>query len=178
MENLEIARVLMEYADLLEISGGNFFQVRSYRDAARTLSDLSRPITQILESVEELTKLPGIAFAFSSLALARGGVADTLMTKAVLRNYHAKRSGDVYVVFEPQHFINDFDGLTVAVTQGSPWRYDTHVPVLFAGGGIKAARVSRPVTPYDIAATLAAVVGAKPPSGLVGSPLAEVLAAD
>jgi DNA polymerase (family 10) len=60
MENLEIARVLMDYADLLEISGGNFFQVRSYRDAARTLSDLSRPITQILESKEELTKLPGI----------------------------------------------------------------------------------------------------------------------
>jgi DNA polymerase (family 10) len=60
MENIEIARVLEEYADLLDISGGNFFQVRSYRDAARSLSDLSRPVTQILESEEELTNLPGI----------------------------------------------------------------------------------------------------------------------
>ena len=60
MENLEIARVLEEYADLLDISGGNFFQVRSYRDAARSLSDLSRPVTQILESEKELTNLPGI----------------------------------------------------------------------------------------------------------------------
>jgi predicted AlkP superfamily pyrophosphatase or phosphodiesterase len=124
---------------------------------------------------EELRKLPGIAFAFSSLALARGGVADTLMTRAVLRNYHAKRSGDIYVVFEPQHFINDFDGLTVAATHGSPWRYDTYVPVMFAGQGISPARVSRAITPYDIAATLAARIGTKPPSGLVGSPLAEVL---
>ena len=60
MENIEIARVLAEYADLLDISGGNFFQVRSYRDAARSLSDLSRPITQILDSEEDLRKLPGV----------------------------------------------------------------------------------------------------------------------
>jgi arylsulfatase A-like enzyme len=35
--------------------------------------------------------------------------------------------------------------------------------------------VSRPVTPYDIAPTLAAYFGMKPPSGAIGAPLPEVL---
>jgi hypothetical protein len=40
--------------------------------------------------------------------------------RAILRNFHAKRSGDIYVVFEPNVFINDFESLTVASTHGSP----------------------------------------------------------
>ena len=72
-------------------------------------------------------------------------------------------------------FINDFDGLTVSSTHGSPWRYDTFVPVIFAGNGLPAARVVRAVTPYDIAPTLSAYLGVKPPSGTVGAVLPEVL---
>jgi arylsulfatase A-like enzyme len=78
-------------------------------------------------------------------------------------------------VFEPNVFINDFDGLLVASTHGSPWRYDTFVPVIFAGAGLPAAKVHRSITPYDIAPTLAAYLGTKPPSGALGVPLPEVL---
>jgi hypothetical protein len=95
--------------------------------------------------------------------------------QAVLYNFHPKRSGDVYVVFQPNVFINDFDGLIVASTHGSPWRYDTFVPVVFAGAGIEARKVRRPVTPYDIAPTLAAYLGIVPPSASIGEPLVEVL---
>ena len=100
---------------------------------------------------------------------------DTMMTRSVLRNFHGKRSGDIYLVFEPNVFINDFDGLTVSSTHGSPWRYDTYVPVIFAGNGLGAARVDRAITPYDIAPTLSAYLGVKPPSGAVGAVLPEVL---
>jgi predicted AlkP superfamily pyrophosphatase or phosphodiesterase len=124
---------------------------------------------------EELVKFDGVAAAVSSTALRTDSLPDTLLNRAILRNFHAKRSGDVYLVFEPNVFINDFDGLTVASTHGSPWRYDTFVPVVFAGSGIRHASVSRQVTPYDIAPTLAAFLGIKPPSGAIGSPLPEVL---
>ena len=80
-----------------------------------------------------------------------------------------------YVAFEPQHFINDFDGLIVASHHGSPWRYDRHVPVFFAGAGLEPRTVDRPVTPYDIAVTIAAVLGIAPPSASIGEPLLEVL---
>jgi predicted AlkP superfamily pyrophosphatase or phosphodiesterase len=123
----------------------------------------------------ELVKFPGIALAVSSDALLRGDLADTWRMRAVLRNHDPDRSGDIYVVFAPHTFINDFDGLTVAATHGSPWRYDTHVPVIFAGSGVEPGRVVRSVTPYDIAPTLAAWLGINPPSGASGQPLPEVV---
>jgi len=123
----------------------------------------------------ELLKFDGVAYAVSSTALRTDNLPDTLMTRSILRNFHPKRSGDIYLVFEPNVFINDFDGLTVSSTHGSPWRYDTFVPVIFAGAGLSPVTVSRPVTPYDIAPTLAAYLGVKPPSGAIGIPLPEVL---
>ena len=44
MENLEIASVLREFGDLLEIRGSNPFRVRAYRNAVRTINDLIRPL--------------------------------------------------------------------------------------------------------------------------------------
>ena len=125
--------------------------------------------------VNELLKFDGIAYAVSSAALRTNDLPDNEMMRSIKRNYHPKRSGDIYVVFEPNVFINDFDGLTVASTHGSPWRYDTYVPVIFAGAGLSAATVNRAVTPYDIAPTIAAYLKIKPPSGTIGTPLLEVL---
>ena len=123
----------------------------------------------------ELLKFNGVAYAVSSTALRTNNLPNTLMTRSILKNFHSKRSGDIYLVFEPNVFINDFDGLTVASTHGSPWRYDTFVPVIFAGAGLPAVTVNRPITPYDIAPTLAAYLEMKPPSGAIGGPLQEVL---
>jgi DNA polymerase (family 10) len=65
MENLEIARLLEEYADLLDLQGDNPFRVRAYRHAAQTVASLSQPVAQLIEAGEDLQKLPGIG---SSLA--------------------------------------------------------------------------------------------------------------
>jgi predicted AlkP superfamily pyrophosphatase or phosphodiesterase len=123
----------------------------------------------------ELVKFDGIAAAVSSTALRTASLPDTLLNRSILRNFHPKRSGDIYLVFEPNVFISDFDGLTVASTHGSPWRYDTYVPVMFAGHGLKPGLVSREVTPYDVAPTLSTYLGIKPPSASIGEPLSEVV---
>ena len=72
-------------------------------------------------------------------------------------------------------FINDFDGLIVAATHGSPWSYDTFVPIFVAGPGIDSGVIHRRVAPTAIATTLAAYLGLKAPSGAVGDLLQEVL---
>lgn len=100
---------------------------------------------------------------------------DFPIMKTILRNFSPTRSGDIYVLFEPNRFINDFDGLTVASTHGSPWRYDSYVPLVLLGAGIPAQRVARPVQTVDLAPTLSLLIGAKPPSGSVGVPLREVM---
>jgi len=128
-----------------------------------------------LAVAEELLKFDGVAAAVSSTALRTASLPDTRLMRAILRNFNPKRSGDIYLVFEPNVFINDFDGLVVASTHGSPWQYDSFVPVMFAGAALQPQAVSRPVTPYDIAPTLSACLGMKPPSAAIGTPLAEVL---
>lgn len=123
----------------------------------------------------ELQKMPGIAQAISSGDLRAGAVAETNISGAILANFHPERSGDIYVVFEPHFFVGDFDGLHVASNHGSPWSYDTYVPMIFAGPGIEPARIGRRVETVDLAPTLAAYLGIKPPSGARGRVLPEIL---
>jgi predicted AlkP superfamily pyrophosphatase or phosphodiesterase len=125
---------------------------------------------------EQLIHFEGIAQAISSSALREGNLPDTALNRAILNNFHPNRSGDIYIVFEPHWFIRDFDGLEVAATHGSPWSYDTFVPIAFGGLEIPAQHVMRRVQTVDIAATLAAYLGTKPPSGSAGVPLVEVFA--
>lgn len=125
--------------------------------------------------VEELLKFHGVSLAVSSSALRRGNLPDTDLYRAVVNNFNAKRSGEVFIVFEPNWFINDMEGLVVASTHGSPWRYDTYVPIVFAGAGLTAQTVNRRVQTVDIAVTLSTYMDIKPPSGSVGIPLTEVL---
>ena len=124
--------------------------------------------------VEELLKFEGVSLAVSSSALRQGKFPDTDLYRPVINNFNAKRSGDVFIVFEPNWFINDFDGLVVASTHGSPWPYDTYVPIVFAGAGLTAQTVDRKVFTVDVATTLAAYMGTKPPSGAAGAVLEEV----
>jgi predicted AlkP superfamily pyrophosphatase or phosphodiesterase len=126
--------------------------------------------------VEELSKFHGVSLAVSSSALRRGNLPDTDIYRAVVNNFNPKRSGEVFIVFEPNWFINDMEGLTVASTHGSPWSYDTYVPIVFAGAGLTARTVYRSVQTVDVAATLSAYMGIKPPSGSAGTPLVEVVA--
>ncbi len=61
MQNAEIARLLTDVADLLEISAGNPFKVRAYRNAARTVADHPDPIAELVSGGDfDLTELPGI----------------------------------------------------------------------------------------------------------------------
>ena len=64
---------------------------------------------------------------------------------------------------------------SIAAIHGSPWAYDTFVPIFFACHGVPAQVIGRRVAPTDIVATLAAYLGVKPPSGSVGTVLTEVL---
>ncbi|MGB3648352.1 MAG: alkaline phosphatase family protein [Desulfobulbales bacterium] len=124
---------------------------------------------------EELVKFKGVAYAVPSIDLVEGKIPDTRLYQQILRNFNPKRSGDIYLVLEPHWFVNDFNGSTVASTHGSPWRYDTFVPIIFAGNGLAAKNIFREVQTVDIALTLSKYIKIKAPSGATGVPLAEVL---
>jgi hypothetical protein len=88
--------------------------------------------------------------------------------------FHPQRSGDVLVCQEPFYFLYHVHDADSAM-HGAPYNYDTHVPLLMAGPGIERRSVQRPVSPLDIAPTLAQILAIARPSGSRGAPLVEVL---
>jgi len=126
---------------------------------------------------EEIIQIRGIIGALTRTDLLKGTFAPTQVNQRILNNFHLKRSGHVHVISDQfWYFYYEMDTTThIAAIHCSPWTYDTYVPLFFAGNGVPAQRISRPVTPYDIAATIAIYLGIKPPSGSIGTPLLEVL---
>lgn len=122
---------------------------------------------------EALEGMRGIFAAVPTAELARGRLPDTPLNRQVLRNHHPRRSGDVYLIQRPYWFLYPDNPYGIAVNHGSPWRYDTHVPIVFAGPGVRPGPVDRLVHPVDIAATLAARMGTRFPSACRGTPLPE-----
>jgi predicted AlkP superfamily pyrophosphatase or phosphodiesterase len=124
---------------------------------------------------KEIMKFDGIALAVSSSDLRSGRLPEASLIQQIRRNFHPKRSGDIYLVQESYWFLYSDESVPLCTIHGSPWRYDTYVPIIFAGGGVPAQQINRLVHPVDIASTLSACVGSKPPSAAAGEPLLEVL---
>jgi len=120
---------------------------------------------------DALTDFDGIALAVPTSRLS-SQQANPLVAQ-VRRNHHVSRSGDIYIIQKPYWFL--FDKGPVAAMHGSPWRYDTHVPIIFLGSGIQPKTVHRLVHPVDVAPTITALLGMTPPGSAQGLPLEEVL---
>jgi predicted AlkP superfamily pyrophosphatase or phosphodiesterase len=120
---------------------------------------------------DALTDKEGIELAVATSRLPNKGPRQLL--DQVANNHHVTRSGDIYVIQAPYWFL--FDPGPVVAMHGSPWRYDTHVPIIFAGPGIESVTVHRPVHPVDVAPTIAHLLGMSPPASSRGTPLQEVL---
>lgn len=90
----------------------------------------------------------------------------------ILQNgWNQKRSGDVLFVQKPGYVSYPRTGST----HGSPMIYDTHVPLIFYGNGIKKGHTTTRTEIPDIAPTLAVLLGTGFPNGTTGTPIAEVL---
>ncbi len=127
---------------------------------------------------EEIMKLPGFTYALTRTDLLGGRVAGAPIQDQIRRSFHPTRSGNIHMVQNQYWFLHsdkDAQRLGIAAIHGSPWVYDTYVPIFFAGHGVPAQTVTRRVGPHDIAPTLAAYLRIKPPSGSIGDPLVEVL---
>ncbi len=125
-------------------------------------------------TAEEIMKLPGFALALTRTDLLAGRVPDDPVGRRVQHSFHPTRSGNVLLV--PAQFWYLYpEPHKYAAVHGSPWSYDTHVPVMIGGWRIRPAAVHRPVAPEDIAPTVAQCLGIKAPSGCIGQALEEVL---
>ncbi len=88
------------------------------------------------------------------------------------RSYYPARGEDFQIRFCENCLITTSP---TGTTHGSPYRYDTHVPLIFFGAGIQPAKIERAVHTVDVAPTLAKFFGYDYPARVDGARLEEVL---
>ena len=90
----------------------------------------------------------------------------------IKNNYEENRSGNIYVAQEPYWFL--FEKGPIGVMHGSPWEYDTYVPLIFSGPGIGQETITRLVHPSDLTPTLSSYLDINPPATSTGKILNEI----
>jgi predicted AlkP superfamily pyrophosphatase or phosphodiesterase len=147
-----------------------FYRPYIYLDDEKIVAS-KQDLLQVEQAIANaLTDLDGIEVAVATSGLS-AKIGNPLLEQ-VRNNHHLIRSGDIYVIQEPYWFL--FDEGPIPSMHGSPWRYDTHVPIIFSGPGINAQHVHRPVHPVDVAPTIAALLGMAPPAASQGTSLQEI----
>lgn len=131
-----------------------------------------RALEQVV--TEALRTVPGVAEAYTSAELSAPALANE---RAVMlqRGYMRGRSGDVCFILRPSHLPAWPGMLRQGTEHGSPWNYDTHVPVIFFGKGIRPGEVLDRTAITDIAPTVSALIGMAPPNAAIGRVVPEVL---
>jgi hypothetical protein len=113
----------------------------------------------------------GVANVYPESLLRQGDFSEGGLKGSVIRGYHAKRSGDIVIALESGWYsASRIQG----TTHGSPYTYDTHVPIIFYGAKIPKGSSVRYHTITDIAPTISALLEIKFPSGSTGQPVEEI----
>jgi predicted AlkP superfamily pyrophosphatase or phosphodiesterase len=115
--------------------------------------------------------VPGIAACFTRSQIVTGQTPATRLAQSVVLGFHPERNGNLVVVTEPFYLVGGSSG----TSHGTPYSYDTHVPLLLLGPGVRPGWYSQSSSPADIAPTIAALLGLNPPSNRTGRILGEAL---
>lgn len=126
-------------------------------------------------AAEFLQNYPGIHTVFTRTQLLNGQLPANRFGLLAARSWHRQLSGDLFVIQKPGWYLyNESD--EYCVTHGSPWTYDTHVPLILLGTHwLKPGRYNQNVEIVDLAPTLATLLDIRPPSGAEGRVLHEAL---
>jgi arylsulfatase A-like enzyme len=120
-------------------------------------------------SVEFLKRLDGFQNAVDIAKISQATIQE-IQKKMITNGYNARRSGDIYYVLQP----NWFNGSSTGTTHGNWNPYDSHIPLVFMGWGIKSGTSNKTHYMTDIAPTLAALLHIQMPNGNVGEPITEI----
>lgn len=118
-----------------------------------------------------VSAVPGIAACYTRSQIVAGDVPGTRLAQSVVLGFHPGRNGNLVVVTDPFYLVGGSSG----TSHGTPYSYDTHVPLLLLGPGIRPGWYSQSSSPADIAPTLATLLGLNPPSNSSGRVLGEAL---
>lgn len=116
--------------------------------------------------IDELCKMEAMDTIYTAAQILAAPDDDSILSM-IKRSYDQRRTGDLYFVLKENYLLDDQFG----TTHGSPYRYDTHVPFIFWGPGIKKGEIKDPVRTVDLAPTLSGMMGIETPETVNGKRL-------
>jgi predicted AlkP superfamily pyrophosphatase or phosphodiesterase len=143
--------------------GGLYLNRQLIRDKKLDPAEVEETVAAALRGV------PHIFRVYTRSQLAHGEVTGDYVSQAVLRGFYEQRSGDVTVVQDPYYLFG-----ASGTSHSTPFNYDSHVPVIFMGEGIRAGEYHEKIAVNDIAPTLATILRVEEPSGSIGRILSEI----
>ncbi|MEO6539368.1 MAG: alkaline phosphatase PafA [Ferruginibacter sp.] len=141
-----------------------------YLNSAELVKQGKDPAAVKRSVIRALQAKPYIIDAFETDKLAVTTLPEPLKTMLV-NGYNPRRSGDIQFTLMPGYF----DGGMKGTTHGLWNPYDSHIPCLFFGWGVKPGKTNRETYMTDIAPTLAALLKIQMPSGCVGKVITELV---
>jgi predicted AlkP superfamily pyrophosphatase or phosphodiesterase len=126
------------------------------------------------EAARAIARMEGIYAAHPRAQIEEGRLGNTDLASRLYKSFYPKLAGDVLVVTEQLWFTEE-SPQKHNTTHGSPYAYDTEVPLLFAGWGIRPGTYRQEACPGDIAPTLCQILGINQPSACDGLPLGAAL---
>jgi predicted AlkP superfamily pyrophosphatase or phosphodiesterase len=154
------------------INGNVYLNLAALRRDGVNVEEMEQFVGQAAMSI------PGMARYFTRAQLEAGSIAPAdPVARRVIHGYQPQRSGDVVLVTQPYSItvepLDEPTDFRWTATHGSPYSYDTHVPLIIMGGGFAAGRYEQAAAPSDIAPTLSAALGIQAPSNSTGRVLIE-----
>jgi predicted AlkP superfamily pyrophosphatase or phosphodiesterase len=158
----------LDVAKVVDLALAGRFGQQSYVEAVTSTYIYFRP--GVLERIEEnegtkravelaVRNIPGIERTYWSSDLSASGPSSDRVLAGLRKSYFATRSGQLAYLPRPNWIVSSDEA-----SHGTMHAYDTDVPLILLGAGIKPGRYGSPRTPLDIAPTLAELAGISMPS--------------
>jgi predicted AlkP superfamily pyrophosphatase or phosphodiesterase len=121
-----------------------------------------------------LRSYPGVEAVYTRSQLETGLVPDNKLAKQVTLAWHQQYSGDIVIMNKPNWYLFA-KPRAYAATHGTPWAYDTNVPlVMFGDRWVKPGKYGDSEV-VDLGRTLAHILNVRPPNSCEGRVLSEIL---
>lgn len=121
--------------------------------------------------IDILNKDKSVLFAVDMKKAASASIPEPIRTR-IVNGYNWQRTGDIQIIYHDS-WLPAYSKL--GTTHGAWNSYDSHIPLIFMGWGIKPGESNREYNMTDIAPTLAALLRIQFPSGNIGNPIVEAL---
>jgi arylsulfatase A-like enzyme len=121
--------------------------------------------------VEHLRNVDPIVEVYTARDLQKSGGDERSYINRYRHSYYKKRSADIFIRFKPYYLLSSGLGSS----HGSPYEYDTHVPLIFMGAAIQPGFYDQEDRTVDLAPTLAEILGISPDNEIDGQSSASLM---